>query len=55
MPSSKNDFLFGVRLTMRATDGGYVARFFDFLAALSFSRFDGESRPAHQRVPFAGC
>ena len=47
MPSSKNDFLFGVRLTMRAADGGYGARFFDFLAALSFSCFDSEStRPA---------
>ena len=31
------------RLTMRAADGGYAARFSSFFVALGFSRFDGES------------
>ena len=31
------------RLTQRAADGGYAARFLGILAALSFSRFDGDS------------
>jgi hypothetical protein len=30
--------------------GMYAARFQAFLLALGFSRFDGESRPAHQWV-----
>jgi hypothetical protein len=32
-----------MRLTMRAADGGYAARFLSFFAALGFSRFVGES------------
>ena len=31
------------RLTQRAADGGYAARFLGIYLALSFSRFDGES------------
>ena len=31
------------RLTQRAADGGYVARFLAFFLALGFSRFEGES------------
>jgi hypothetical protein len=31
------------RLTQRAADGGYAARFLAFFMALGFSRFDGES------------
>ena len=31
------------RLTKRAADGGYAARFLAFFVALGFSRFDGES------------
>ena len=30
--------------------GGYAARFSGIFVALSFSRFDAESQPAHQRV-----
>ena len=30
--------------------GGYVPRFLSVVLALSFFRFDGESRPAHQQV-----
>ena len=36
------------RLTQRAADGGYAARFLSFFVALGFSRFDGESCPTHQ-------
>jgi hypothetical protein len=32
---------------MRAGDLGYAPRFLAIFAALSFSRFDGESRPSH--------
>jgi len=31
------------RLTQRAADGGYAARFLDIFAASGVSRFDGES------------
>ena len=34
-----------VRLTMRAADGGWAARFLAFLVALSFFHFDGKSQP----------
>jgi hypothetical protein len=32
-----------LRLTQRAADGGYAARFLSFFLALGFSRFGGES------------
>jgi hypothetical protein len=36
--------------------GGYAARFLSFFAALSFLRFDGESRPTHLPLTRAvGC
>ena len=35
-------------LTQCAADDGYAARFLSLFVALSFFRFDGESRPAHQ-------
>jgi len=31
------------RLTQRAADGGYAARFLDIFVTLGFFRFDGES------------
>jgi hypothetical protein len=33
------------RLTMRAADGGWAARFLAFFVALVFIRFDSESKP----------
>jgi hypothetical protein len=36
------------RLTMRAADGGWAARFLSVFVALDFFRFEGESTPTHR-------